>query len=94
MQCPRIIPDDHNVQLPLNNFAKENQQEQEEEDEDINLVGETSQSTCLNLQEYEDQFRINLFLDDEDAHIHIQNDKNQAENQRRNYNLTSKGAIQ
>ena len=65
----------------MNHFAEENQQEHEEEDEDINLVGETSQSTCLSLQEYEDHSMINLFSDDKYGHIYVQNEKNQAENQ-------------
>ena len=70
LQHPRRNLDDQNVQPPLNNIVEENQQE-EWEDEYINLFGETSQSTCLTLQEYEDQSRINLFLDDQEAHIHV-----------------------
>ena len=67
--------DDQNVQPPLNNFVEEEQQEHEEENEEINLVGETSQSTCLTSQEYEDQSRIYLFLDDDNVKIYAQNDK-------------------
>ena len=45
------------------------------------------------MQEYEDQSRINLFSDDEDSHIHVQNEKKLAENHIRNYSLRSKGVV-
>ena len=94
LQCPKRNVDDQNVQPPLNNFVEEEKQGNEEENEEINHVGETSQSTCLTLQEYEDRSRICLFSDDMNAQIYAQNDKKQQEVQNRNYPLRSKGPVQ
>ena len=77
LQRPRRNVDYQNFQHPLNNFAEEQQQGNKEKNEEINLVGETSQSTCLTLQEYEDRSRICLFSDDVNAQIYAQNDKKQ-----------------
>ena len=75
LQRPRRNVDDKNVQPPLDNFVEEEQQGNEEENEEINHVGETSHSTCLKLQEYEDRSRICLFSDEMNAQIYAQNDK-------------------
>ena len=93
LQCPRRNVDDQNVQPPLNNFTEEEPQEHEEENEEINLVGETSQSTCLTLQEYEYQSRIYLFSDDDNVQIYAENDKKQQEAQNKNYPLRYKGPV-
>ena len=90
LQRPRRNFDDQNVQPPLNIFVEDEQQGNEE----INLVGETSQSTCLTFQEYEDRSRICLFSDDMNAQIYAKNDKKQQEVQNRNYPLRSKGLVQ
>ena len=75
MQCPRRNPDDQNVQPPLNNFAGENQQEDEENHDDINLIEGPSKDTFFTLSEYEDQLMLNIFSDNEEGDVLIQDDK-------------------
>ena len=82
MQRPRRNPHDQNVQPPLNNFAGENQQE-DEENHDINLIEGPSKDTYLTLSVYEDQLMINIFSDNEEGDVLVQDDKRQSETQTR-----------
>ena len=75
------------MQPPLSNFAGENQQEDEENHDDINLIGGPSKDTFLTLSEYEDQLMINIFLDNEEGDVLVQDDLKQLETQTKKYDL-------
>lgn len=93
MQRPRRNPEDQNVQPSLHHFAGENQQGDVDDHEDINLIVGASQSSCLTLREYEDQLMINIFSDEEDGDIYLQNEKKQCKNQNKHYDMRPQLAI-
>ena len=53
----------------MNNYAEDNRQIEEDDDDDINMIGGSTEDTCLTIGEYKGQMMLNVFPDTEDGEV-------------------------